>query len=119
MPGASSTFVLPHRDVANPMQTILNAPVAASQVEKVLRVGSAGTKTRDRVGDIGHSPVADDSCSLDANGLPETRPVQKTTKPPASLKMADFYPPMPLIDFTNLVKLLTAKAFAVGGKGRD
>lgn len=71
------------------------------------------------MGYIGDSVAINDPCSLDANGLSKAWPIEKATKTAAGLKMANFDSPVSLVDFANLVKLLTSKAFAVGGKGRD
>mgnify|MGYP001823851421 FL=1 len=101
------------------MQTILDAPVASIEIQKVLRIGSIGAQAGNRVRHIAHPLAADDPCSLDANRLSKAWPIKKATQPAAGLKMANLNSPVSLVDFANLVKLLTAKAFAVGGKGRD
>ena len=68
---------------------------------------------------VGYPLAADDPRTLNANRLGKARPVKKPTEPATGLKMANLNSPVTFVDFANLVKLLTAKAFAVGGKGRD
>ncbi|TWT85092.1 hypothetical protein CA13_65740 [Planctomycetes bacterium CA13] len=119
MPSAGTTLVLAHCHITHPVQSILDAPVAAIQIQKMLRIGSIGSQAGDRVRNFRYPFVAGDSRSLDANRLGKPWPVKKATESAAGLKMANLNSPMPFVDIANLVKLLTAKTFAVGWKGRD
>lgn len=119
MSGSSPTLILTHRYIAYPVQAILNAPVPSIQIEQVLGISSIRPQACNCVRHIGHPLIADDPRSLDANRLGKARPVEIATESTAALKMANLNSPVPFVYFTNLVKLLTAKAFAVGGKGRD
>lgn len=67
---------------------------------------------------VGDLLVTDNPRPLDPDCLGKARPVQIATKPAATKKMANFDSPVPFVDFANLIKLLAAQAFAVGGKGR-
>lgn len=84
----------------------------------MLRIGSVRPQAGNRMGDVRYTLIADDPRSLDANRLGKAWPVKIATEPAAGVKMANLNSPVPFVDLANLVKLLTAKAFAVGGKGR-
>jgi hypothetical protein len=119
VPFASATLILAHRHIADPVQTILDAPMAAVQRQYLLGIGAIGPKACDRVRYFRCSLAVDDTRSLDANRLGKAWPLKIATQSRTDLEMADFNPPVSFVDFANFIKLLTTKPFAVGGKGRD
>ena len=101
------------------MQLVLDAPVPAIERKQITRVGFLGTQACDRVRDVGGPLAIDDSCALDTHRLSEPGPVKVLRKPATALKIAYLNSPVPFVYLSKLIKLLTAQAFAVGGKGRD
>lgn len=78
--GSSPTAILSHRYIADPVQTILDAPVTSIQVKKVLGIGSVRPQACDRVRNVRDPLIADNPCSLNANRLGKARPVEKANE---------------------------------------
>ncbi|TWT78948.1 hypothetical protein CA13_03450 [Planctomycetes bacterium CA13] len=95
--GASPTLVFARRHIANPVQTMLDAPVASIEIQKVLRIGSIGSQAGDRVRDFLDRLIANDPRSLVANRLGKAWPVKKATESAAGLKVKC----TPLMRLTN------------------
>ncbi len=116
---ASTTFVFTHRHIANPMQPVLDGPVPTIQIKETSRIRLARAQACNRMRNICDTFASDNPRAFNSNGLCKPRPSEIACKTRTGLKMTDFDSSMPFVNVTNLVKLLTAKAFAVGGKGRD
>ena len=76
MTAAGATFVFAHRHVADPMQAIFDAPVAAIDLKQQRCTGAPWIQARDRVGHVSCSFAVDDPRSLNADRLSEARPIE-------------------------------------------
>ena len=74
--GAGSAPILVHRDIADPVQPVLDCPVVPFQFEKSHRAGFSWGKAGDEIGDLGADLVADLACALDACDLGGAWPLQ-------------------------------------------
>lgn len=69
--GASATFVLTLGHIADPVQSILDAPVATIDLKQFCSFGLLGGQARDCVGNFGRLLTINDSRPLDSNRLSE------------------------------------------------
>ena len=119
--GADTGAILVHRDVAPPMQPILDAPVGAHEGEQPLRAGLGGGQARHEIGDLGRGLAGFLAHALDAHHLGRTGPLQMRNHLAADLRLAALDAAVALVEGlgTRDVRRQGDGAAAVGRGGKD
>lgn len=110
------TSIFAQADVADPVEAILDAPVATIEAEQFGGRSPLGGEAGDGVGDVRrHASLLFDD-AFDAADLLEARPIEEFRQPRTGLQMPLRNAAMSFVDRVMLGQLLLALAFATGGK---